>query len=94
METLVQADVFFFISSISLMAVVAAILVILFQISNILTQIRKFLQSIANGTEALGEDLGQVRKKLNERGLLTGLIISIMAAIMGRKNSKGKSKDY
>ena len=92
METLIKADIFFFISSVSAIAIFAVVLTILFQISNILTQIRKFLQSITSGTEALAEDLGQVRTKLNERGLLTGLIISIMAAVAS-KNSKRKAKD-
>ena len=93
METLIQADVFFFISSVSLMAITTLILLILFQITKILAQIREFLESITHGTQALADDLGQVRSKLNEKGLMTGMIISIMAAIMGSKNKKGKQED-
>lgn len=91
METLIQADIFFFISTLCLVTITAALLVAIYQVIKILRQIGNFLGTISEGTQALSDDLGEVRAKLRDRGVLTGFILSLMSAFVGFK-AKRKEK--
>lgn len=91
MSSFLQSEIFFFISSVSVVFITIGILVLLIVAINILRDIRKFFHTIQQGTEALAEDIGEVRAKLSDKGVWTGFILSIITAISGFRN-RGKKK--
>ena len=98
MNSILQSDVFFFITSVSVIFITVAILVALIYIIKILKDVSGFFRAISSGTEALSEDLSMVRVKLREKGIMSGLIISLLTTFthfgqkVQEKRTQKKSK--
>ena len=98
MNSILQSDVFFFITSVSVIFITVAILVALIYIIKILKDVSGFFKAIASGTEALSEDLSLVRVKLHEKGIMSGLILSLLTTFvsfgqkMTERQAQKKSK--
>ena len=100
MNSFLQSDIFFFITSISVIFITILVLIALIYVVKILKDVRGFIKAISSGTEALSEDLSEVRVKLKEKGIMSGLIISLLTTFVGfnqkikekktRKNKKDK----
>ncbi|MCK5095856.1 MAG: hypothetical protein KAR24_00720 [Candidatus Pacebacteria bacterium] len=94
MNSVLQSDVFFFISSVSVVFITVVFLIAIMYVIKILRDIHGFLATIRKGTETLSEDLSEVRMKLNDKGVWTGFILSIVTAVAGfnqkRQNKKKK----
>ncbi len=103
MNSILQSDVFFFITSVSVIFITVAVLVALIYIIKILKDVSGFLKAISSGTEALSEDLSLVRVKLKEKGIMSGLILSLLTTFVGfgqkmterqaQKNQRKKKND-
>ncbi len=91
MNSFLQSEIFFFISSVSVVFITIGILVLLIYVITILKDIRSFFSSIRRGTEALGEDIAEVRAKLSNKGVWTGLLLSLFTAVSGYKK-RGEEK--
>ena len=83
MNSILQSDIFFFISSMSVVFITIAILIALIYIIKILSDVRGFFKAIRLGTDALSEELSEVCAKLRDKGILTGLLLSLITAIIG-----------
>jgi hypothetical protein len=83
MNNVLQSDVFFFISSVSVVFITILLIVALAYVISILKDIRGFLNTIRTGTDALAEDVAQVREKLNSKGIWTGILLSLIAGVTG-----------
>ncbi len=92
MSNLLQSEIFFFISSVSVVFIAAALLVLIMYMINILRDIRKFFNTIRKGTEALGEDIAEVREKLSDKGVWTGFLLSIITAVSGFRKKANETK--
>ena len=93
MSNFLQSEIFFFISSVSVVFIVAALIVLIIYMINILRDIRKFFHTIQKGTETLSEDISEVRGKLSDKGVWTGFLLSIMTVVSGfRSRVKGSKK--
>ena len=99
MNSILQLDVFFFITSVSVVFITVAILIALIYIIKILKDVSGFFEAIHSGTKALSEDLSMVRVKLREKGIMSGLILSLLTTFIGfkqkvkeRQTRKKKSK--
>ena len=95
MNNVLQSDVFFFISSVSVVFIALALLIAIMYVVKILRDIHGFLLAIRKGTDALSEDFSQVRMKLNDKGIWTGFILSIITAVTGfsqKRHDKKKKK--
>lgn len=97
MSSILQSDIFFFISSVSVVFIAVATLIVLIFIIKILNDIRGFFKAIRSGTDALSEDLSLVRTKLRDKGVMTGLLLSLITAVIGFgqkvKERKTRKKD-
>jgi len=82
MNSVLQSDIFFFISSISTVLITLAILIALFLIVKILSDIRGVLKVVRRSTNALSEDFSLVRNKLRDRGVLTGFMLSLFTMVI------------
>jgi len=83
MESLLKSDLFFVISSVSVIVISFAILIALVYIIKILKDVSGFFKAIQSGTEALSEDLSEVRLKLREKGIMSGVILSLLTTFVG-----------
>lgn len=91
MSNVLQSDIFFFISSISVVFITVAILIALVYVIGILRDVRSFFSSIKRGTDTLAEDLSQIRVKLSDKGIWTGFLLSVITAATGfTQRSKAK----
>ncbi len=63
--------------------ITVAILIALIYIIKILKDISGFFKAIHSGTEALSEDLSDVRVRLREKGIMSGLILSLLTTFVG-----------
>ena len=92
MNNVLQSDVFFFISSVSVVFISIVLLIAIMYVIKILRDIHGFLLAIRKGTDALSDDLSQVRMKLNDKGVWTGFILSIITAITGFNQKRRDNK--
>ncbi|MCK5026996.1 MAG: hypothetical protein KAS07_01115 [Candidatus Pacebacteria bacterium] len=92
MNSFLQSEVFFFISSVSVVFITALLLVLIMYAINILRDIRKFFNTIQRGTEALSEDISEIRAKLSDKGVWTGFLLSIITAVSGFRKKANESK--
>ncbi|MBU0722741.1 hypothetical protein KKH46_00785 [Patescibacteria group bacterium] len=83
MNNILQSDIFFFISSISVVFIAIAILILLIHIIKILNDISGFFKTIRSGADTISEELSLVRAKLRDKGILTGLILSLFTIMTG-----------
>jgi amino acid permease len=100
MSNVLQSDVFFFISSISVVFITVAILIALVYVIGILREVKGFFSSIKRGTDTLAEDLSQIRVKLSDKGIWTGFLLSLITAVTGftqrskaKRTSRKKNED-
>ena len=99
MDNTLLSEIFFFTASVSIIFITIALFIALIYIIKILRDARRFLQAVRSGTEALSEDLSDARARLKDKGILTGLIFSIITLIAGfgqkikqRKARKSENK--
>lgn len=94
MSNVLQSEIFFFISSVSVVFIAILMIVAMIYIISILKDIRSFFKTIRIGAETLSEDISQVREKLNNKGIWTGMLLALMAAVTGfaQKHQSSKKK--
>lgn len=83
MSSVLQSDIFFFISSVSVIFLTIAVLIALIYLIHILRDIRAFFKVLRDGAEALSEDVSRVRTMLTNKGIWTGLVLGVISAITG-----------
>lgn len=72
METLVKADIFFFITSVSIVFITVVVLWGLFYVLRILRNVKNISDEAVMETKRVVEDIGELREDLKREG--TGLI--------------------
>lgn len=82
METLIHADVFFFISTIALVIVTIALLIALFYIIKLVRNIERISESLKEGAEEVGE---QIRDK--------GIASFVLGLAHHKKGKKSHAKE-
>lgn len=94
MNSFLQSDIFFFISSVSVIFITIGILIAIIYIIKILKDVSGFFKAIHSGTEALSEDLSEVRVKLKDKGIMSGLILSFLTtfAHFGQKMTERQTR--
>lgn len=66
MQTLIHADIFFFISSVGFVLVTCVLLVGLMYVISILRSVRRITERIENGMDTVGEDARELVSDLRE----------------------------
>lgn len=90
MSEILQANIFFFITSVAVLIFTVFVCVILFHVIKILRSIRRIIERIDEGSELIAEDVSQLRAYVVEGSLVS----QIMGFFMGKaKPSRRKSKD-
>ena len=89
MNTLIHADVFFFITSVWVIVISAVVAIILIYIAVILNDLRHISRRLREGSEGLADDLNDWRTSVHKDGIQIQGIISYFKHIFSkRKNHK------
>lgn len=69
MDTLAKSDVFFFITSVAVVMVTAAIIVIAFYVVKILSDLKHIMRRAKHETELIVEDIDNLRGNVKREGM-------------------------
>lgn len=91
MSEVLQANIFFIITSIAVLVFTLFVCVILYNVIRILKSIRKIVDRVQEGSDVIAEDVSQLRAYVVEGSLVS----QIMSFFMGKspKATRRKSKD-
>ncbi len=92
MSEILQANIFFVITSIAVLVFTFFVCVILYQVIKILKSIRKIVNRVEEGSELIAEDVSQLRTFVVE-GSLVSQIMSFFLGKAPKALRKKKSKD-
>lgn len=92
MSEILQANIFFIITSIAVLVFTLFVCIILYQVIKILQSIRKIVSRVEEGSELIAEDVSQLRAYVVEGSLVS----QIMGFFLGKAPKafrKRRSKD-
>jgi hypothetical protein len=85
METLIHADVFFFVTTIAVIVVGATFTIALIYLIKILSDIRKISAQVNEEAILFRKDLGDLRSEVRADGFKIKYFIDFFTALFGRK---------
>ncbi len=89
METLLKADIFFFITTCAVAIVAVCVGIITFYFIQILKDVKRISETLSREGEKVAEDIDLVRETLKEKGNIIGSMLStITKTWRGRKTRK------
>lgn len=92
MSEILQANIFFLITSIAVITFTLLVCVILYHVIKIIRSIRKIVDRIEEGSEVIAEDVSQLRAYVVQ-GSFVSQIMSFVLGTNARKNARSKKKD-
>jgi hypothetical protein len=92
MSEILQANIFFIITSIAVLVFTLFVCVILYHVIKILQSIRKIVSKVEEGSDVIAEDISQLRTYVVE-GSLISQIMSFFVGKPERRAPRRKSKD-
>ena len=93
MNEVLHANVFFFITGIAVIVFTALLCVALFHGIKVLQSLRRIMERIESGTEAIAEDMQSVRTYFAGDGIIRRLIIKLIGTRNEREGSKEKKQE-
>lgn len=92
MNNILQADIFFFISSIATVIVAIILSVVGYYVIQIVRDAKYITTKLRNATDDLEEKFNEVREQISEEGRKAKYIVDFfLGRFMGKKKSKAKS---
>ncbi len=94
MNELLQADIFFFVSTILLSAISVVFIVALFYVVKVVKDVRSITRIVHRETERLATDVESLRESMKRSDWSPGGIFSFVSSFVkgGRKAGKGTAK--
>ncbi|MBI2577251.1 MAG: hypothetical protein HYV77_00195 [Candidatus Wildermuthbacteria bacterium] len=95
MDSIIQADIFFFITTVALVTLTVILAVALIYIVKILRNIKHVTDLAKKESLLLSEDFEQVRLKIRQEGFKIQYLLQLLFALVtkGKKPSKTKKKE-
>ena len=87
MTEVLQANVFFFITSIAVIAFTLLLCIALYHVIKILKSVRSIVARIEEGSEVIAEDIAYLRQYFKEGSLISHLVGLFFGRREGRKTS-------
>lgn len=84
-----QANIFFFITSVAVIIFTIFLCVVLYYVIRILRAIRNIIDRVDAGSETIAEDIANLRSYVKEGGLFS----SIVGLFSGKKGGRRRSDD-
>jgi uncharacterized protein YoxC len=93
MDTLIHADVFFFVTTIAVVVITIALTVLIVYLVKVFRNIRKITDMVSEETILLRRDIGDLRNEIRERGArAVGMFDWVDRFFGGNKKSRSKKK--
>ncbi len=93
MSEILQANIFFVITSVAVLVFTLFVCVILFHVIKILKSIRTIVSRVEEGSELIAEDMSQLRSYVLEGSLVSQIMGFFLGKRARRAPSPRKSKD-
>lgn len=92
MSDIMQADIFFFIASVGIVALTLIVCLILFQVLKIVKAVRRIMERLEAGSEVIADDAAQLRAFVME-GSLFSQVIKFFVPKASRSKKRGTQRD-
>lgn len=92
MSDLLQADIFFFITSISVILITAALIVVFIYASQVLREVRAIVRRAKKEVGDISDDLGELRGELRKEGGRIKEYLDAIAVLVRKKRSPRRNK--
>lgn len=92
MDTLIHADIFFFITSIAVILVTSALVVVLIYLIQILKDFKQVSHRVKEETGLLSQDLAQLRSEIRKEGMKLKHFADFFSRITSRKKGRAQKK--
>ena len=92
MTEVLQANVFFVITSIAVVVFTLLMCVLLYHLIKIVRAIRKIVERVEAGSEVLAEDIDNIRASLNPARLVQ-FVMSMIPGVTPKKRTRKQSKN-
>ncbi|MCA9364024.1 hypothetical protein KC727_02290 [Candidatus Kaiserbacteria bacterium] len=86
MSDVLEANIFFFITSLAVVAFTVLLCMVLYHVLKIVKSIRVIIERIEAGSEVIAEDAAHLRTYFTE----TSFVAHVIRAFFGRKDTSGK----
>ena len=90
MEEVLKSDVFFFVTSISVIVLSLVLLVALYYLIKILRDVKDISHTVKKESELIASDVDAVRRSIKRKGKQIGAFISRAASSESRRKTKHK----
>ncbi len=90
MDTLVHADIFFFVTTIAVIVVAVAFTVVLFYLAKVLSDLKDITEHIKEETALFRGDIGRLRNTVQREGFRLEQFISFFRNAVKRKKTRSK----
>ena len=85
MSDMLHANIFFFITSVAVIAVALLLIIVLWYVIAILREVRAITQNVRKASDGLESDLERIRQELKSGGSkIMGLVNTLVAHAIGR----------
>ena len=88
MQTLIHADIFFFVTTVLLVVIGVLFIVALSYVISILRDLREFLRKAAGRVEPVLDDLTGLHSAIRKHGLKVAYFLSVIGGFFDRKGRK------
>ena len=92
MTEVLQANIFFMITSVAVILFTLLVCVLLYHLIKIVKLIRKIVERVETGSEVLAEDIDNIRNSLNPAKLIQ-FVMSMMPGAAPKRRSRRKKDD-
>lgn len=92
MSEVLQANIFFVITSVAVVIFTLLVCVLVYQLIKIVKSIRRIVERVEAGSEVLAEDIENIRESLNPARLIQ-FVMSFMPGAAPKKRRSRKSKE-
>jgi hypothetical protein len=94
MGTLIHADIFFFVTTIAVVIVSVALVVVAFYLVGVLRRARDIMEDIKAETALVREDIHHARMRVKAGGLRLAHLFDFFSGMMGRRGKIKKSTRF
>ncbi len=93
MDTLIHADVFFFVTTIAVVVITIALTVFIIYLVKVLNNVRKIAEAVNEETALLRRDIADIRSEVRKRGERAAGAMDWLERLLGiTKKSRSKKK--
>lgn len=90
MNEVLHANIFFFITSVAVVAFTILLCILLYQVIKIARSIRRIVERVEAGSEVIAEDMEQLRSFVLEGSIISHIVQFFMGSRTGTKSRRSK----